>query len=77
MDDDHATQIVNFVNKYKDSIDLILVHCEAGISRSSGCAVALDLWLNKQDTISGDPRYFPNSHVKSSILAVLRKKHLL
>ena len=76
MEYGHADQIVNFVNKHKDSIELILVHCEAGISRSAGCAAALDLWLNKQDTISNDPRYFPNSHVKSSILAVLRKKHL-
>lgn len=36
-----ADEILNFVNGVWDKIDLLLVHCEAGISRSPAVAAAL------------------------------------
>jgi len=73
MQPDHANQIVDLVNKWKDTIDLICVNCEAGISRSAGCAAALSIWLNGNDSGIGDnDSYFPNVHVKSLILRAAR-----
>jgi len=65
-----AKEIVDFVCKHKDEIDMILVHCEAGISRSAGTAAALSIWLNDHDSgiAVGHPRYHPNTHVKSLIM---------
>jgi predicted protein tyrosine phosphatase len=31
-----AKEIVNFANKYWDSVDQIVVHCDGGVSRSAG-----------------------------------------
>lgn len=44
-----AENILEFVNQYKDEIDLICVNCVAGISRSAGCAGALSKILNDND----------------------------
>lgn len=73
MQPDQAQQIVDFVNKWKDKVDLICVNCEAGISRSSGCAAAISIWLNNHDSgIGGQDYYHPNAHVKSLILRTAR-----
>lgn len=34
-------KIVDFVNQYYDEADLIIVHCDGGISRSAGVAAAI------------------------------------
>ena len=46
-----AREILDFVDEHieKDSIELIVVHCHAGISRSAGTAAALAYILNKDD----------------------------
>lgn len=60
----HAKLIVDFVNKHKDSVSLIVVNCEAGVSRSSGVALALSRWLNNHDSgIQNNKRFCPNEHV--------------
>lgn len=63
----NAEQILDFVDSFKDSIDSIAIHCEAGVSRSAGVAGALANILN------GDDRfyflsYIPNMRVYSTIL---------
>lgn len=69
MSDDQAKDIVEFVSKNKDEIYLICVNCEAGISRSSGTALALSLLMNGHDhDIRADPRYYPNHHVKDLVI---------
>ena len=73
--DDHAEQIVDFVEKHKDDVSLICVHCEAGVSRSAGAALAIGLWLNEDDMGIGPQNgYFPNILVKSKIARALRKR---
>lgn len=39
LNDEDANRIVEFVNKYKDCY--IIVHCDAGASRSAGVAAAI------------------------------------
>jgi len=73
MQPDHAKQIIDFVNKWKDRVDLICVNCEAGRSRSAGCAAGLSIWLNNHDSgIGGQNYYSPNAHVKSMVLWTAR-----
>ena len=59
MTDDDARRIVGFVCKYQD-IDII-VHCDAGISRSAGVAAAILKLLTGSDfQIFDCPYYHPN-----------------
>lgn len=44
-----AELIWEFVDKYKDEVDLIVINCEAGISRSSAVAAAISKILNGND----------------------------
>lgn len=44
-----AEKIADFVYKYKDSIDLLIVQCEAGVSRSAGVAAAISKHLFNDD----------------------------
>ncbi len=77
FNENHAKSIIDFVNSYKDNIDLICVHCFAGISRSSGVASALSRWLNNGDDseIMNNPKYFPNNLVRTKILSYLRNQY--
>lgn len=72
FDETHARAILNFVNEslicYRD-LDLIVVNCEAGISRSAGVAAALARIFNgRDDCIFGDPALHPNMTVYQTIL---------
>ena len=64
-----AKQILDFVDVYKDNIDMICIHCEAGISRSAGIASALSLIYNGEDQYYFD-HYIPNMLVYRTILDV-------
>lgn len=67
-----AREILGFVKFWtteKPEIDLIIVNCEAGVSRSAGVAAALSMIFNGDDAvIFGDPSFSPNSWVRSVIL---------
>ena len=61
MTEAHAEAIAKFVNEHKDSVDMIVVHCEAGVSRSAGVAAAIGLVLNGDDKqFFTNPRFCPN-----------------
>lgn len=54
----------DFVDKWKDKVEEIIVHCHAGISRSSGCAAAICQYLRLEDEFIWDSDlYIPNSRV--------------
>ena len=54
-----AEKIKQFVEAHKE--DSIIVHCDAGVSRSAGIAAALMKFYNGDDTpIFDNPRYCPN-----------------
>lgn len=67
--EEHAKQIIEFVRRYSDKIDLIICQCAAGISRSAGVAAALSKCLNGEDGYFFK-NYLPNSLVYSTILKV-------
>ena len=73
FDESYAKQILDFVKKYEEFVDLIVVHCEAGISRSAGVAGALSLILNGEDQYYFD-NYLPNVLVYRKIINVAVKK---
>lgn len=61
MNKNQARAVVNFVNKWKEKVNLIIVHCGAGISRSAGVAAAIGKYLNGDDTfVFNNPKYIPN-----------------
>lgn len=65
-----AEKIKRFVEAHKE--DQIIVHCDAGISRSAGIAAALMKYYNGDDTpIFDNPRYCPNMLCYRTMLNVL------
>lgn len=67
--DDQAFQVVNFVNEMKGKIEVLICHCEAGISRSSGMAAAINLTVNGSDEeIFKNVKYLPNMFVYRKVL---------
>lgn len=71
MTDVQATQILEFIKKYKDQVNLIISQCDGGISRSAGTAAALSVILNgpKSDNwIFDNIGYVPNMFVYRKLL---------
>ncbi|MFA5186524.1 MAG: hypothetical protein WC551_08625 [Patescibacteria group bacterium] len=63
-----AHLIVEFWQHYKDSVDLLAVHCEAGVSRSAAVAAACARMSGLPHTEFFQYPYFPNDHVYRLIL---------
>jgi len=60
MTEVQAKEVVNFINKW-DNIDNIIVHCDAGISRSSGVGAAILKAKNGDDSeIFDNGKFCPN-----------------
>ena len=58
--DDQAVEIAAFVEGIKDRVKGILVHCEAGVSRSAAVAAVMELVLNgSNEIVLQDGRYSP------------------
>lgn len=72
MTDEQADQVVEFVEKYKD-VELIVVHCEAGISRSAGLAAALSKIMTGDD-IRFFKKFLPNMLVYRKIINAYERK---
>ena len=70
---EHAREIIDFVNKYIDRIDLIAVNCDGGISRSAGVVAGLSKCLTGEDS-EFFKHYMPNSLVYSTIINEWYKK---
>ena len=67
MSDKDAKTVVDFVEQYKDK--RILVHCDAGISRSSAVVAAiLKHYTGNDDMIFDSRRYNPNRWVYRKVL---------
>ncbi len=56
MDDSDAKEIVVFLERWYNKVDYLIIHCHAGISRSSGIASAIEKYYNGDDS-----KYFHNS----------------
>lgn len=70
MEDADAEKVCRFVNDNKDNAELLIVHCEAGISRSAGTAAAILKAIKGSDSqIFDDPYYHPNMRCYRKVLA--------
>jgi len=68
INDSQAYQIVSFVGHAPGESD-VYVHCEAGISRSSGVAAALaKCFIGREAGEEIFKRYLPNRYVYSKII---------
>lgn len=67
FDADDANAILDFVELHREHIARIVLHCDAGYSRSPGVAAALAVCLGQDD---GEffRRYRPNMHVYRTLL---------
>lgn len=66
FDDVHAAEIVAFADWVRESdVSTLVVHCEAGISRSSAIALAIGRYLGAtiDDVLDPAKRYRPNAFV--------------
>jgi predicted protein tyrosine phosphatase len=71
MSAEDSIKILDFVKKYENQVEYVVVNCMAGISRSRGVAAALCVIYNLPD----NEHYTygqPNSYVKSLILQTFR-----
>ena len=69
MTDDHANQILDFVEDMKGKIEVLFCQCEGGISRSSATAAAImRILTGSDDRIFNDIKYTPNMFVYRKIL---------
>lgn len=67
MSDEDAHKVVEFVERYKDK--RILVHCDAGISRSSAVAAAILKHYTGDDSMIFDSHWYnPNRWVYRKVL---------
>ena len=59
--EEDAKNIIDFVERNKDSVYEFIVHCEGGVSRSAGvCAALMKAYNNDDSLIFDNPFYHPN-----------------
>jgi predicted protein tyrosine phosphatase len=68
FDEEHARRIWTFVLAHRSAIERIVVHCDAGRSRSPAVAAALALAFG-EDHETFFRQYTPNRHVYETLLA--------
>lgn len=67
--DDQAREIVAFVRRHIDATKLLIIHCDAGVSRSAGVAGAiLKATTGSDEKIFKDPMFIPNMWVYRKVL---------
>ena len=63
MSDSDALKIKDFVSRYKDRVECIIVHCEVGVSRSAGVMAAIQKYLIGDDSaIFSNEAFSPNMY---------------
>jgi protein-tyrosine phosphatase len=72
--DEQATEIAAFVFEIHNTAERIIVHCEAGVSRSAGVAGAIMKYLNDNDwPVFDNPKYCPNRTCYRKVLEALHE----
>jgi predicted protein tyrosine phosphatase len=70
MAERHAKAITDFVDSVADKVELLVVHCDAGVSRSSATAIAICEQYQLLDDlrfIQNSPKYRPNLTVRDML----------
>jgi len=69
MRKDQANDIANLIKKYYNQMDYVIVHCNAGISRSAGVVGAICKYLwNDDSEVFNDKWFKPNMRVYNLLL---------
>ena len=67
--EEDALNIYSFVTSVAESYDTLIVHCEAGVSRSAGVAAAIMKAINGDDwDVFSNPKYVPNMTCYRTVL---------
>ena len=77
FNEEDANQIWDFVESFweRDDITTIMVHCQAGISRSAATAAAIENCLNEENPSRfWEGRFHPNMHVFSTLVDVFHQR---
>lgn len=77
MSEDDANQIINAFLRYENTVSQIIVHCDAGYSRSPAVAAALCIAFGMSDIEFFGPGYCPNMHVYRTMLRALEKRNII
>jgi len=71
---EHGDQVVNFVDLHRSKAERIIVHCDAGHSRSPAVAAAVAKMFYGQDDTPYFKRYRPNMRVFRGVLEAYVRK---
>ena len=75
----NAITIVNFINEYKNKIDTLIIHCEAGQSRSGAVVMWANryLHLNEKEFLKNNKKVFPNYYVYDVLckFSAMKREH--
>lgn len=75
ISDNDAASIAKFVNEWYNKVDILVIHCYAGISRSAGCAAAiLEHFTGDASQIYNDKNKVPNKLVYEKVLNALKNE---
>ena len=69
MTSDHAFKVVDFLKECQDTVDLLAVHCEMGISRSAAVAAACAKILGLDYEVFFQRPYQANLHCYELVLS--------
>lgn len=70
-----AKNIIDYIDSMKNRVDRIIVHCDAGVSRSAGVCAAIEKYLGYNDSnIFDNPKYIPNMRCYRTVLDYGMKK---
>lgn len=68
-----ARAIANFCEKWHDQVDMLIVHCDGGVSRSAGVAAAILRWFTGDDSdIFRSRSKYPNMWCYTRVLDAFR-----
>lgn len=76
FDNQKACSILDFVELVKDKIEVLAVHCEAGLSRSPAIAGALSKHFLGTDMVFFDAPFSPNMLVYRCMTNALQERYL-
>jgi predicted protein tyrosine phosphatase len=62
-----ADRVLQFYEQYKNKVEIFLIHCAAGVSRSAGIAAAL-AEIHGQNTDKYFSSFSPNTLIRKTIL---------
>jgi predicted protein tyrosine phosphatase len=75
MNDKHASLIVEFADRIWNQVDLLVVHCDAGVCRSPAVGLALCEkygLVEEARAIQDSPKFRPNLYVRD----LIRKQYM-